>query len=51
LALASFNGQYGVTHVNQLMAASFITMIPCLLLFAAAQRYFVENIAMTGGKS
>jgi len=26
-------------------------MIPCLLLFAAAQRYFVENIAMTGGKS
>jgi len=51
LALASFNGQYGVTHVNQLMAASFMTMIPCLLLFAAAQRYFVENIAMTGGKS
>jgi multiple sugar transport system permease protein len=51
LALASFNGQYGVSHVNQLMAASFVTMIPCLLLFAAAQRYFVENIAMTGGKS
>jgi multiple sugar transport system permease protein len=51
LALASFNGQYGVSHVNQLMAASFITMIPCLLLFAAAQRYFVENIAMTGSKS
>lgn len=51
LALAHFNGQYGVTHVNQLMAASFVTMIPCLLLFAAAQRYFVENIAMTGGKS
>ena len=51
LALASFNGQYGVTHVNQLMAASFFTMIPCLLLFAVAQRYFVENIAMTGSKS
>jgi multiple sugar transport system permease protein len=51
LALASFNGQYGVSHVNQLMAASFVTMIPCLLLFAAAQRYFVENIAMTGGKT
>ena len=51
LALASFNGVYGVSHVNQLMAASFVTMIPCLLLFAAAQRYFVENIAMTGGKS
>jgi ABC-type glycerol-3-phosphate transport system permease component len=51
LALASFNGQYGVSHVNQLMAASFVTMVPCLLLFAAAQRYFVENVAMTGGKS
>jgi len=51
LALAAFNGQYGVSHVNQLMAASFVTMIPCLLLFAAAQRYFVENVAMTGGKN
>jgi multiple sugar transport system permease protein len=51
LALASFSTQYGITHVNQLMAASFVTMIPCLLLFAVAQRYFVENIAMTGGKS
>jgi multiple sugar transport system permease protein len=51
LALASFSSQYGLSHVNQLMAASFITMIPCLLLFAAAQRYFVENIAMTGGKN
>ena len=35
LGLASFSGQYGVSHVNQLMAASFVTMIPCLLLFAA----------------
>jgi multiple sugar transport system permease protein len=51
LALASFNGQHGVANANQLMAASFVTMIPCLLLFAAAQRYFVENISMTGGKS
>jgi ABC-type glycerol-3-phosphate transport system permease component len=51
LGLSLFSGQYGVSHVNQLMAASFVTMIPCLLLFAAAQRYFVENIAMTGGKS
>lgn len=51
LALASFNSQHGVANANQLMAASFVTMIPCLLLFAAAQRYFVENISMTGGKS
>ena len=51
LALASFSSQYGLSHVNQLMAASFLTMIPCLLLFAVSQRYFVENIAMTGGKN
>lgn len=51
LALAAFNGQYGVTHVNQLMAASFFTMLPCLILFFAAQRYFVQSIALTGSKS
>jgi multiple sugar transport system permease protein len=51
LALASFNGQHGVNQPNQLMAASFFTMIPCLILFFAAQRYFVESIAMTGSKS
>ena len=51
LALAAFNGQHGVAHVNQLMAASFFTMVPCLILFFAAQRYFVESIAMTGSKS
>ena len=51
LALASFNSQYGIAQVNQLMAASCITMIPCLLLFAVSQRYFVESIGMTGGKS
>jgi multiple sugar transport system permease protein len=50
MALADFNGQHGVAHVNQLMAASFFTMIPCLILFFAAQRYFVESIAMTGSK-
>jgi multiple sugar transport system permease protein len=50
LALASFNSQYGISQVNQLMAASFITMIPCLLLFAVSQRYFVEGIGMTGIK-
>jgi len=51
LSLAAFNGQHGVAHVNQLMAASFFTMMPCLVLFFAAQRYFVESIAMTGSKS
>jgi ABC-type glycerol-3-phosphate transport system permease component len=51
LALAAFNGQYGVTDAQQLMAASCVTMLPCILLFFAAQKYFVESVAMTGLKS
>lgn len=51
LALASFNGQYGVTSANLLMAASFVAMLPCIVLFFAAQRYFVDNAATTGLKA
>ena len=50
LALASFNGQYGVTHPQYLLAASCVTMLPCLVLFFAAQRYFVESHTFTGLK-
>jgi multiple sugar transport system permease protein len=50
LALNAFNGQYGVTSANLLMAASFVAMLPCILLFFAAQRYFVESAASTGLK-
>lgn len=50
LALAAFNGQYGVRDAHLLMAASFITMLPCILLFFAAQRYFVESVATSGLK-
>ena len=51
LALNSFNGQYGVTSANLLMAASFVAMLPCIVLFFAAQRYFVDNAATTGLKT
>jgi ABC-type glycerol-3-phosphate transport system permease component len=51
LALAAFNGQYGITDAQQLMAASCVTMLPCIVLFFAAQKYFVESVAMTGLKS
>ncbi len=50
LELNSFNGQYGVENRELLMAASCITMLPCVLLFFAAQRYFVDNGASTGLK-
>lgn len=50
LALNAFNGQYGITDVQLLMAASFVTMLPCIILFFAAQRYFVESTATSGLK-
>jgi ABC-type glycerol-3-phosphate transport system permease component len=51
LALNSFKTQYGTTDQQLLMAASVVCMIPCVILFFAAQRYFVESVAMTGLKS
>ncbi|MEM7682812.1 MAG: carbohydrate ABC transporter permease [Planctomycetota bacterium] len=50
LALNAFSGQYGVSDVQLLMAASFVTMLPCILLFFAAQRYFVDTGASSGLK-
>lgn len=50
LALNSFNGQYGVQYRNLLMAASFVTMLPCILLFFAAQRFFIDTGANAGLK-
>ena len=50
LALNSFNGQYGSDNRNLLMAASFVTMLPCILLFFAAQRFFIDTGATSGLK-
>ena len=45
VALNSFRNQYGgVNKVNLLMAASLVTMIPCILLFLVAQRQFIEGL-------
>lgn len=51
LALQGFVGQYGKSDQNLLMAATIICMLPCVLLFFAAQRYFVESVASSGLKS
>ncbi len=51
LALASFNGQYGVIHPQYLLAATCVTMLPCLVLFFAAQRYFIDSHNLTGLKA
>ncbi|HET7838157.1 MAG TPA: carbohydrate ABC transporter permease [Rectinemataceae bacterium] len=49
LGLASFRGIY-VTRYDLLMAASVFTLVPILVLFLAAQRYFVEGVVMSGLK-
>jgi multiple sugar transport system permease protein len=50
LALNGFKGQYGAMEAHHLMAASVVCMLPCVVLFFAAQRYFVESVSMTGLK-
>ena len=45
LALNSFKTQFGgVDKAHLLMAASIVTMIPCVLLFFVAQRYFIRGL-------
>ena len=50
IALNSFKGQYGTTDAQLLMAASVVCMVPCVVLFFACQKYFVDSAAQTGMK-
>jgi multiple sugar transport system permease protein len=49
LGLQSFQGSH-VNDTNLLMAGNVMSMLPVLLLFIAAQRYFVRGIATQGLK-
>ncbi|TVY03172.1 carbohydrate ABC transporter permease [Cohnella terricola] len=49
LVLASFQGFY-TSQWTYIMAGSVLALIPSLLLFFFAQRYFVEGITLTGMK-
>jgi ABC-type glycerol-3-phosphate transport system permease component len=47
VALNSFQNQYGdFGDMNLLMAASIVTMLPCILLFFVAQKQFVGGLAL-----
>jgi multiple sugar transport system permease protein len=51
LGLAAMkSSQSGATEWNYLMAASTLVILPVIALFFAAQRSFVEGIALTGTK-
>ena len=49
LGLQAFQGAHS-TEWNVLMAGNVMSMIPMLVLFLVAQRYFVRGIATTGLK-
>lgn len=49
LVLASFQGYYNAQW-TLIMAGSVLALIPTLLIFFFAQRYFIEGITMTGMK-
>ncbi|MCL4541224.1 MAG: carbohydrate ABC transporter permease [Chloroflexi bacterium] len=50
LALQNFTADYGMTPWNLLMAASLVALLPCIVLFFIAQRFFIQGIVVTGVK-
>ncbi len=50
LALASFSSMTGETLWGPLMAASFMILIPVILLLLFAQKYFMDGISVGGLK-
>lgn len=46
----SIDASSGVVEWNQILAMSIIALLPALILFFAAQRYFVEGVTSSGIK-
>jgi multiple sugar transport system permease protein len=49
IGLSFFQGQY-FTDYSLLMSGSLISLLPIILLYIVAQKYFVQGIALTGIK-
>ena len=49
LGLQLLNSQY-VTQTQQIMAQTIISIVPVLVVFFAAQRYFIQGLVITGVK-
>jgi len=50
VGIAGMVGQFS-TQWGLLMAGAVLSIVPILIVFVAAQRYFVEGITLTGIKS
>lgn len=46
----SIDQSSGIVEWNQILAMSFLALLPALILFFSAQRYFVEGVTSTGVK-
>jgi multiple sugar transport system permease protein len=50
VGLNFFQDQYATIYYDRLIAASVMSMVPMVLIFFFAQRYFIEGIQLTGMK-
>jgi len=53
LAMTAFNSLYGggtSGYYQRVLAGSVLTLLPMVILFVVAQRYFIEGIQMQGLK-
>lgn len=50
LGLSMFRAPFGGTPWNLYMAASLIVILPCIIVFFVAQRYFIQGIVVSGVK-
>lgn len=50
LGLSRFVGMYGMTEWNLLMATTLVTVLPCIILYFFAQKYFIQGIVISGVK-
>lgn len=50
VALQRFTASYGATRWDLLMAAALVALLPCVVLFFVAQRYFIQGIVVSGLK-
>jgi ABC-type glycerol-3-phosphate transport system permease component len=48
LGINQFNGLYGQTQMQYMMAVAFLMTIPMIVVFFVAQRYFIQGITLTG---
>jgi multiple sugar transport system permease protein len=49
LGVQLFSGQYS-SYYNLMMAAALVSLLPVVIVFLIAQRYFVEGVILTGLK-